>query len=258
MSSIPEKKKKTRKNTIEMDSDIPPSLDALNSAALFQRRIKFTWLRRRGELIEAGFDGTARIAQWFEATDLRTFTRSQDILFYATDFLIPTPPRRVAVEVWEPVAQLIRNVANLDAVDSEPALKEEFESIIRSTWNKARRPYANDGDILFEILKECQTTRRNPDAEFPHRSCVWAGGMGESAPHFCWVYQENLIDWLSTPSAKHKQYQWHTVRRALQMLGFKSDPIHLRRNGDQVWVRVWRGPIDLLADDDTRSQSVID
>jgi hypothetical protein len=62
---------------------VTPTLDLLNSVELFAGHIRFTWLRRRGSIIQAGFDN-GREARWNSATDLRTFARSQDVLLDAT------------------------------------------------------------------------------------------------------------------------------------------------------------------------------
>lgn len=231
--------------------DRPASIELLNSVALFEGRIKFTWIRRRGSLIQAGFTN-GRQAQWFSATDLRTFSRSQDILYDATDFLIQTPAQRNGIKnVWEPVSQLIRDISNADAVNLEAPLKDEFESIIRTTWIRAGRPYANDAEEFYAILRKCQRWVRNEKAEAPPVCCVWAGGNGESSLHHVWIYQETFIDWLSTPMAKRKYYPWDDVRKALMMLDFETDRPHLSRNGESVKVRVWKGPLSLLIDDET-------
>ena len=217
---------------------------------LFQRRIQFAWLRRRGSMIQAGFaDG--REAQWSTATDLRTFARSQDLLFQATGFLIPSPSDGKVKPIWEPVAQLIRRIADGDATDIEPALKDEFEQIIRATYVRAGRPEAVGREAFFKILCECQEYRRIHDAVKPPRCCVWRGGAGEQATQYCWIYQDALLTWLSTPVAKSKHYAWDEARQALLLLDFNSRELHRSLNGEKVHVRVWQGPIDLLVDDDT-------
>src|SRR5262249_3307821 len=158
--------------------------------------------------IRAGF-ANGREAQWKTATDLRTFARSQDVLLDATGFLIPTPAPKDTKKTWEAIAQLIRNIADDDATNIEPPLKDEFEQVIRTTWIRAERPYATDRSAFFEILRECQNHKRDHAAERPPRCCVWAGGAGEMSEHFCWVYQEALLEWLSTPVAKSKHYDWN-------------------------------------------------
>jgi hypothetical protein len=231
-----------------------PSLELLNSLAVFQRLIKFTWVRRRGSMIQAGFaDG--REARWNTATDLRTFSRSQDILFEGTGTLVPSPPLRLIKKMWEPAAQLIRTLADKDATDLEPCLKDEFETIIRSTWIRAGRPQAFGREEFFAILRECQNQRRDHAAALPPRCCVWIGGAGEASEHQCWIYQDTLLSWLSTPGAKHKHYPWDDTRTALLLLGFKPRELHRSLNGEKVHVRLWQGPLDVLVDDETVPES---
>lgn len=251
-AEMPPPPKKPKQRALTVDLDANPTIDLLNSVTLFQRKIKFVWIRRRGEITQAGFANNDRVAEWYDATDLRTFARSQDILFKATDHLIPTPPRNIVTQVWEPVAQLIRNVSKQDAEEMESPLKDEFRDIFKSTWLKARNAIARDADAFTQILGECQTTARNPKADFPPRCAVWSGAEGELAPDYCWVHLEVLIDWLSTPNAKHKQYQWNTVRNALIMLGFKRKQLRRtitnEKGSSEICVRVWRGPIEILTE----------
>jgi hypothetical protein len=228
----------------------PQSVELLNSLALFKGRIGFTWLRRRGSIIQAGFANGGE-ARWNTATDLRTFARSQDVLLEATGILIPSPPVRAIKQIWEPVAQLIRTLADQDATNIEPPLKDEFEQVIRTTWVRAGRPEAIGKEEFFKILGECQNYRRDHVAQKPPRCCVWVGGAGEMSEHFCWIYQEALVMWLSTPVAKNKHYAWDDVRTALSLLNFKPRELHRSNNGERVHVRVWQGPVDLLVDDDT-------
>lgn len=232
----------------------PPSLDLLNSVALFQGRIQFTSLRRRGSIIQAGF-ANGREARWNTATDLRTFARSQDVLLDATGFLIPTPPNKAIKRTWEPIAQLVRTLADQDATNVEPPLKDEFEQIIRATWVRAGRPEAFGKEAFFQILRECQSYRRDHVAEKPPRCCVWVGGSGEASTHYCWIYQDALLTWLSTPVAKSKHYAWDDVRTALLLLDFEPRELHRSLNAERVHVRVWKGPLDLLVDDDTVAES---
>jgi hypothetical protein len=101
------------------------------------------------------------------------------------------------------------------------------------------------------MLRDCQNYRRDHEAEKPPDCCVWVGGAGELAERYCWICQEPFMSWLSTPMAKSKHYPWEDVRVALLQLNFNPIDMHRSLNSQQVHVRVWRGPIDLLVDDDT-------
>jgi hypothetical protein len=231
----------------------PPSLALLNAVALFNGRIRFTSLRRRGSMIQAGFDN-GREAWWPTATDLRTFARSQDRLLDATGFLIPTPTNKAIKRTWEPVAQLIRTLADQDATNIEPPLKDEFEQIIRATWVRAGTPQAFGREEFFKILQACQNYKRDHVADRPPRCCVWIGA-GETSEGSCWIYQDALLSWLSTPVAKARHYPWDDVRTALLLLDFQPRELHRSLDGQRVHVRVWQGPLDLLVDDETVPES---
>ena len=177
------------------------------------------------------------------------------MLLDATGFLIPTPTFKAIKRMWEPIAQLIRTLADLDATNVEPPLKDEFEQIIRATWVRAGRPEAFGKEPFFHILRDCQNYRRDHVAEKPPRCCVWVGGAGEDSAGYCWIYQDALLSWLSTPVAKSKHYAWDDVRNALLLLDFEPRELHRSLSAERVHVRVWKGPLDLLVDDDTVAES---
>jgi hypothetical protein len=244
-----------KRRVLHVDAETAkPDVALLNSLAMFRGHVEFGWLRRRGMMIEAGF-ANGRIAQWMSATDLRTFARSQDILFAATGYLMPTPRRADVRAVWEPIAQAIRSVADADATEVEPPLKDEFRSIIRSTWRRAGRPDAVGREAFFYMLCDCQQQKRDHTAENPPECCVFIGAEGEQAEHSVWIYQEALVAWLSTPIARNKHYQWDEVRSALLQLDFKPRELHRSWKSEKAHVRIWQGPLSLLVDDDTEEDT---
>jgi hypothetical protein len=228
---------------------VTPTLELLNACLVFDGRIQFTAVRRRGPMIIAEF-GDGAEAIWHSMTDLMSFARSQAILAEATQTLIPTPPRRSTKAVWEPAVQWILRLAGNDRINTTDALREEFRTIIYSTWKKAKCPHTmTDQDresdtLFFQFLQECLEHRRDPSATQPPRCCVWHDGEN------CYVHQPSLIDWLSTPSGRHKQYDWGDVRNALLLLDFVPEQVHRSINRQNVNVRLWRGPLDLLVDDE--------
>jgi hypothetical protein len=232
---------------------IPPTVASLNSLGIF-KEIRFESLRRRGSVIEARFDGGAQ-AMWRTATDLLTFARSQAIIFDATGVVIPTPSARKIRTTWEPIAQLLRRVSDQDCIAIEPSLKDEFAHIIRATWERAGSPACTDSvppdaeakpPTFVQILQECNLHKREPHSDKPPRCCVW---IGEGA---CWIHQPSLDDWLSTLTAKNRHYQWDDMRTALLLLNFVPRELHRSSDGKGIHVRVWRGPFDLLVDDETK------
>jgi hypothetical protein len=147
---------------------------------------------------------------------------------------------------------MIRSIADQDSISTEPPLKDEFRQILRTTWEKADRPEVSErGDPkqrrrdFNTILQECLLHRRQHAASAPPRCCVWIGEQS------CWVHQESLVEWLSTPGAKSKHYAWDDVRVALFLLDFKPRDLHRSLEGIGIHVRVWQGPLDLLTDDET-------
>jgi hypothetical protein len=245
------RKESATTHTLEVDLSLAiPSLELLNASPLFGGRIKFAAIYRRGTLIQAEFAGGNK-ATWPTATDLRTFARSQDILFSATGVLLPTPAQKEIKTTWEPIAQLIRSLADQNATNVAPPLEDEFAQILRSTWERAGRPKTETREQFFEMLQHCQKCPRDPAALVPPVCAVWIGGAGEQAEQFIWVYQDVLQAWLSTPAAKSKHYLWDDLRTALLMLNFRPRELHRSLGDGKVHVRVWQGPLDLLVDDDT-------
>jgi len=60
----------------------------------------------------------------------------------------------------------------------------------------------------------------------------------------------SLLDWLSTPVAKYKHYQFGEARKALSMIQFSRREIDRSFEGDEIHLDVWCGQLDLLADDE--------
>ena len=223
---------------------LPSTLDLLNALAIFEGRIRFSAVKARGPMIIAEFDGGGE-AIWHTMTDLMSFARSQIILAEATRTVIPTPPRSKIKTTWEPVAQLILRLAGADRVMSTDALREEFRHIVEGTWKSAGCPNVDDDGDFFEVLRECLDHHREPAAVKPPRRCVWHDGK------YSYVHLLSLVEWLSTPAGRNKHYDWGQVRNALLLLDFVPEQIHRSFDGLNVNVRLWRGPLDLLVDDET-------
>ena len=239
------RKSHTRAHAASVDVDaIEPTVAALNAVTIFSGKIRFETLRRRGSMIQARFED-GRQAIWRTAIDLGTFARSQAILFDATGFLIPTPTTRRIKPVWEPVAQLIRRVADRDQANTGPDLKDEFQEVLRATWKRATCPTAHTRAEFVDILEECNLHVRNAENK-PPRCAIWV------YKEWCWIHQPSLLDWLSTPAAKNKHYVWGEVKEALFMLDFCPLPnFHRSADGRHAKASVWRGPLDLLIDDES-------
>jgi hypothetical protein len=210
---------------------LAPSLETLNALNLFGGRISFTLLRRRGALIEAHFAHGAR-AIWRTAGELASFRESQHILFQATGQLLPTPPQRKVLACWEPAAQLIRRIADQDAVDTRPALEDEFADILCATFERAGRPVIETAAAWVAMLDECTSHKRNPHSSTPPRCAVWA------ADGYAWVHMPSLVEWLSTPAARNKHFAWEDVRTALLLLDFVQRDLHRSHDTSEGHARV--------------------
>ena len=175
-----------------------------------------------------------------------SFPKSQAAIAKATDVVIPTPQCRSVKVAWEPAAQWILRLAGRDQTNSSTdALREEFGQSIPALWKRAGCPHVEDDAAFFEVLQDCLDHRRDPTAHRPPRHCVWHDGQ------HCYVHQPSLIEWLSTPAGGNEHRDWTEVRNALLLLDFVSEQVNRSRSGATVKVRLWRGPLDLLVDDET-------
>jgi hypothetical protein len=225
---------------INIDS-AEPSLELLNSLAIFEGRVRFISLHRRGQMIVAKFaDGAEAI--WPSITELKSFSKAQAIIADATDILISTPSNQKVRAMWEPAVQLILQLATGDKVPIGAALREEFREILRSVWERAGSPIADKTEQFVELLQQCSLHYRDPHRG-PPCCCIW---IAEDA---CWVHQPQLMDFLSTPLGKNRHYPWEIVRSALLLLDFRPVKSVTRSAGGIVAkANVWRGPKALLDD----------
>jgi putative DNA primase/helicase len=230
---------------VKVDPDkAKPSLELLNACPVFGGRIQFTGVKRRGPMIVATF-GDGAEAIWPSVADLISFPRSQAIIGQATQVVLATPSRRSIKPDWEPAAQWILQLAGKDQTNSTDSLREEFRHIIPATWKRAGCPHVENDTAFLEVLQECADHRRDPTAQHPPRRCVWHDNSD------AYVHQPSLIEWLSTPAGHNKQWDWGQVRNALLLLDFQPEQIHRSVNSTTAKVRLWRGPLDLLVDDET-------
>jgi hypothetical protein len=221
--------------------DSKPSIELLNNLAIFEGRVKFLSLHRRGPMIVARFDDGAE-AIWPSMIDLTSFNRAQAIIADACDILISTPSRSTVRRKWEPAVQLILQLATGDKVATGAALREEFREILQSVWERAGSPIADTPEKFVALLQQCSSHERDPK-KGPPPCCIW---IAENAS---WVHQPQLMDFLSTPLGKNKHYPWEVVRSALLLLDFRLVK-SLTRSYEGICVKtnVWKGPTTLLMD----------
>jgi hypothetical protein len=238
----------SRLASINLDR-VQPTISLLNSLAVFGGRIQFESVKSRGPMIVATF-ARGDEAIWRSMTDLTSFARSQAILAAATGELIPTPSRKTIKAVWEPAVALILQLAGTDRVTSADKLRDEFREILSNTWKRAGCPNTVSADdeqsdrAFLVLLRECSTHTRDPHGP-PPRYCIWHDG------EHSYVHQPSLVEFLSTPGGRSKHYDWSDVRDALLLLDFVPQQVHRSFANEHAKVRLWRGALDLLVDDES-------
>jgi hypothetical protein len=82
---------------------------------------------------------------WYSIADLTSFAKSHAILADATGILIPTPRKAKIKAQWEPVVQLLLQLADRDKEAAEPPLRDEFRERLQSVWERWPSGYRQVG-----------------------------------------------------------------------------------------------------------------
>lgn len=215
-----------------------PSLDLLNGLAVWQGRISFTLVKRRGPMLIATTSDGVEIV-WPTTADLGSFVRSQAIISDATSIWIPTPPHRQIRVQWEAAVHLLLQLAAKDEMRMEPTLKEEVRHLLRLMWRAAGQPTAKDSGAFIDFVRAVERSRRNSGESVP--PCVFV------AEQLVWVHVPSFRNWLSIPSLTSKFFPLNDIRNGLTLLGFEYHE-NLRRGfeGDSETMCVWSGPLEVL------------
>jgi hypothetical protein len=155
-----------------------------------------------------------------------------------------TPKRQNIKLLWEPTAQLILRLAGKDRIVTTDKLRDEFRDNLKNTWKCAGCPTANDDQAFLKLLQECYAHARDPKGP-PARCAIWHDGKS------CYIHLLSLSQWLSTPGGGNHGYDWDQIRKALLLLDFVPERAHRSVNNECANVRLWRGPLDLLVDDES-------
>jgi hypothetical protein len=139
---------------------------------------------------------------------------------------------------------LILQLAGTDRVTSADKLRDEFRDILHTAWKRASCPNTQKDAEFLELLQACLMHTRDPKGP-PPRCCIWHDQSD------CYVHQASLIEWLSTPSGRNRHYDWGDVRDALLLLDFVPVQVHRSVKGQAAKVRLWRGPLEILVDDES-------
>jgi hypothetical protein len=231
--------------TVGVNPDtVTATIETLNACEIFAGRFQFVSVKCRGPMIVAQFAEAAE-AIWPTIRDLMNFASSQAILAEATGIVMRTPKRQTIKSLWEPTAQIILRLAGKDRVMNIHKLRDEFREILPTAWKLAHCPHAvnNEGEFL-DLMQQCYTHVRDPKGP-PPRCVIWHDGKNS------YVHQPSLMQWLSTPGGRNKHYDWGDVRNALLLLDFIPEQIHRSVDNQNAKVRLWRGPLDLLVDDES-------
>jgi hypothetical protein len=217
---------------------LQPSLELLNSLIVWQGRIQFISVKRRGPMLIATTTGNLEIV-WPSTTELGSFAKSQAIISDTTNVWIPTPGQRQIRVQWEPAVTLLLQLAAEDGIRLEPALKEEIRDLVRLMWRAAGQPVAMDSGEFIDYMRAVQHTRRSPAGACP--PCVFA------AEEQAWIHVPSFRAWLSLPSLTNKLYPLTDVRNGLLLLGFTyCENLSRGHEGESETVCLWRGPLEVL------------
>jgi hypothetical protein len=219
-------------------SRFEPSLELLNSLIIWQGRIEFLSVKRKGPMLIATTNGNVEIV-WPTMAELNVFSRSQAVIADATNILIPTPPQGEIRKQWEQAVGLLLQLAAQDDIRLEPALKEEIRDLLRLVWRAADQPIAHDSGKFIDFVRAAQRTRRNPNGAVP--PCVF---IAEEAT---WVHVPSFRLWLSIPALTNKQPALADVRTGLLLLAFTyHENLSRGFEGDSETACLWRGPLEVL------------
>jgi hypothetical protein len=219
-------------------SRFQPSLELLNGMAVWQGRVQFTSVKRRGPMVIATTTAGVEVV-WQSTAELGSFAKSQAVISDASSIWIPTPPHRQIRTQWEPAVSLLLQLSAQDGLRLEPALKEEIRDLLRLVWRAAGQPAAGHSGEFIDFLRTVERTRRNPAGTVP--PCVF---LAEDA---AWVHVPSFRLWLSIPALTNRLPALTDVRNGLLLLGFTyHENLSRGYEGDSETACLWRGPLEVL------------
>jgi hypothetical protein len=237
-------------------NQIPATIELLNSLTIWQGRLQFTSIERKGPMLIARTTENAEIL-WTSTSDLGSFTKSQAVIADCTNILIPTPKKGEIRWQWEQAEHMLLQLAAENATQLELALKEETRDWLRLVFQAASHPHANSHSDFIDYMRAIQKTRRNPRWGFEDR-----GGKQEGRPtaaeepippcvfvaeESVWVHVPSFRSWLSIPALINRMPVLTDVRNGLLLLGFVYHENLCRRDGKDVeTLCLWCGPLGVL------------
>src|SRR6516162_4483633 len=112
--------RKARSASVDLNR-LEPSLKLLNSLTVWQGRLQFAAVQRKGSMLIATTTDNIQVV-WPSTAELNAFGRSQAVIADATNVLIPTPPQGEIRRQWEQAVGLLLQLAAQDDIRLEPAL----------------------------------------------------------------------------------------------------------------------------------------
>jgi hypothetical protein len=243
----------------------PATIQLLNSLVVWQNRIAFSKVRRKGPMIVATTVNGIEIV-WPSTAELSRFAASQALIADATNILIPTPKKGEITRQWEQAVLLLLKLSAKaeDSIRLQSPLREETADWLRLFWKSAEMPTATSNAEFIAFMREIQTTKRNPrwGMDDPHAAakppwknqdplpplklppCVFV------AEGFVWTHTPTLRVWLSIPALINRMPTLTDLRNGLLLLDFAYYENVTRRDDgdDRESLCLWKGPLSVLMD----------
>jgi hypothetical protein len=255
---------KTHRSASEAVIDLDqfePSFQLLNGLAIWQKRIRFTAVERKGPMLIATTTDNIQIV-WQTMVELNRFAASQAIICDAANILIPTPPHREIHTQWEQAVHLMLKLSEQD-LRLKPVIEEEARDLLRLVWQAAGQPHALDNNDFIEFIRVVKRTRRNPKWGWEDPAAKSKPGP-EPKPEWkpapippcvfvfeqaAWAHVPSLRMWASIPAITNVAPPTGNLRNGLILLGFQyQENMSRGYDGDSETVCLWRGPLDVLED----------
>lgn len=220
--------------TVRIDQ---PTLEDLNRLAIWQGRIAFAAIRRRGRGVEATTT-TGRLIRWASAGDLNSFSKAQQCIASGAGVFVPTPAYGKVRTWWNEAASLLLALSEADATATGDPMVIEGQALLTENWDAMGRPQERPGLTMGDLMSMCRAYQR------------WAPSGGPEivplifkAEGACWVHPGKLRIWLSTPRGMNRHYAMSEVLDFLTALDFHRAPDTTRSctDGSTVKLTLWVG-----------------
>jgi hypothetical protein len=237
VSRYPDADGRARTGVVNLDN-VAPSIELLNSLAVFGGRLEFTSVRRRGSMIIATTTLGAEIV-WPTIADLASFSRSQSIIADHAGVLLPTPPQGSIRRWWEAAAHVLLTLSAADGISLQNPLREETRDLVRLMFEHCGHPVAKSSREFIECVRTTLSARRDPGGNPP--PCVFV------AEESVWLHMPTFRRWLSIPALTNKLFPLSDLRNGLLLLGFVyCENVTRGFEGDSETVCLWRGALETL------------